>query len=500
MTVDYQWLIDEGLIQSVEGYYETQATEAEIKHAIETAYLAADDEQRKQLVDQAWASGDLQGDMEYWYADRSTEVGDLAGAYSQGSGDASGVSDGTVDYGVAPPGGSSGPGTDLLLPGTPELWFNTTTDEWYVVYTTPSFVLPDGTVYDGTSVSWLVESDEDLNALTGPGNKALPHFSGSQYDFTAKGVVNKGGSDELRDFGGIEGDPFDTWVEDMSILAQTRPWILDDDYVAYAIQAAMERADGVVSMDEIKLTQWWINNPGPKRIWMETVHGDPATAAMLIDNNRINIRTQLAEAGINNASEELINYMADKTTMGDWSLAMVYSQIAALADPFAVDKVAPELARFLGTTPQQTMPLDTTQGKEGTVRDLLQKWLGPVYGNWSAAEVTAKAGELRNDPDAEANFIEYLKDQRMAIYPNYGNREVSYAAAARPWSTYLTGQWGFVPDETDDVFQQIVQANDPSFAGETARRTGFDRGYEKSVNTLVNEIGVGSSSSVIGAT
>jgi hypothetical protein len=487
--MNWAWLIAEGLIEGKLEYYEGTPSATDVNHAIETAYLATtDDEQRKKLVDMAWASGkSMGGRKEYWYTARPKEAQDFAAAYS-------GI---RVGDGAAP-GGEVGNGSKLILPGEPQLWYNTTTDEWYVTYTTPSLTLPDGTEYDGTTVSWLVESDEDLSAVVGPGVTAKAHFTGSSADFTALGVVNLGGVDEMREFESIEGDPFDTWVEDMTILAQTRPWILDDDYVALAVQAAMERADGAVSLDELKTTKWWKEHTVAQRSWMETIHGDPTTAEQMLQDNRNNLRTQLREAGINNPSDALIQFLADKTTTGTWSLSQLQGQISALSDPYSVDKLNDEVIDWMATNNEAA--LDTTQGKEGVVRDLLQEWLGPVYGAWSEEDIAKKAGELRNDPDGELNFIESLKDQRLAVYGNYSDRNTSYAAAARPWKTFLAGQWGFVPEDTDDVFQQIVQANDPSAAGQLARRTGFERGYEKIVNETAEGINTGSHSNVIGAT
>lgn len=387
--------------------------------------------------------------------------------------------------------------SQLILPGSSELWYNEDTKDWWVVYQVPQVTLTDGSTSSEIYTGWLIPTAEDLTAVVGPGNTAKADFSGSMEEFTKKGLIDLGELEELRDFTNLEGDPFATWVEDMTVMAQVRPWILDDDYIKLVVQAAMERADGAVSLDEIKTTKWWKFNTAAERAWMETYHGDPATAEQLIENNRINTRTQLEAAGINNASDSVVNYMADQLTNGHWSMPVLTGQIVALSDPYGSDKLDSDFIDYMvdeGFTPNQT------QDQQDTVRNLLQKWLGPVYGNWSEDEIADKAGELRNDTDAETNFTEFLKDQRMAMYPGYGDREVSYQAAARPWSTFLTDQWGMVPDETDDVFQQVMQANDPTVAGQLARKTGFDRGYEKVVNTMVDGITNGSRSNVIGAT
>ncbi len=386
--------------------------------------------------------------------------------------------------------------SQLILPGSPLLWFNEDTDEWWVVYEVPQTTMPDGSTSTQVFTAWLIPDKADLTAIVGPGKTAKADFSGTTEDFTNKGLVDLGEIDELRDFDNLEGDPFDTWVEDMAVLAQTRPWILDPDWVALAVQAAMERANGRVSLDEIKTTKWWKENSGPERAWMELVNGDPKTAEMMLENNRINTRARLEAAGVNNATDELVYFMADQLTKGVWSAQNLTSQVIAVSDPYASDKINDELFDFMATS---GFTPNATQDQESTVRDLLQEWLGPMYGNWSETDIAAKAGELRNDPDGEAGFVEYLKDQRMAMYPGYADRNVSYAAAARPWSTFLANQWGFVPEETDDVFQKVMQVNDPTEAGKLARRTGFDRGYEKVVNSALTGISTGSRSNVIGA-
>ena len=386
-------------------------------------------------------------------------------------------------------------GSKLLLGGDAKLWYNTDTKEYWVVYSVPE-VQAGGAVSGEIHTAWKLETDVDRTAVLGPGVDPVASFTGTTQDFTDMGVIDLGGVDELRQFD-VDVDPFTTWVEDLSILAETRPWILDEDYIGLVVQASMERADGQISIDEIRTTKWWKEHTAAERAWMETSNGDPAEAERLLNDNRINIRTQLADAGINNATDDLVNYMADQVTTGIWSLPVLQSQVAALSDPDAVDTLNSGMVEFLGTSGYKA---NTTQGDEDTVRDLLQTWLGPVYGNWSNEDIAAKAGELRNDPDAQVNFEEYLKDQRMAVYPSYGDRNVSYQAAARPWETFLTSQWGTVPDHTDDVFQQIIQMNDPTEAGKLARQTGFDRGYEKVVNDVSNGISAGSRSNVIGAT
>lgn len=383
-------------------------------------------------------------------------------------------------------------GSDLILPGNAKLYFNTDTGEHWVVYE-----VPDVEGGDPLLTAWRVETDQDLEAVLGPDVMARPHFSGTEADFTNMGIVDLGGVSELRPFTNIEADPFDTWVEDLSVLAQVKPWLLDDDYVALAVQASMERADGAISLEELQTTGWWKTHTAGERAWMETFHGDPATAEQILEDNRASMRYRLSQAGVDNVTDEIVNFMADQATMGAWSSSKVDSQVIALSDPYSIDVMDEELVAFIATT--EWAP-DTTRTNEDTVRSLLNEWLGPIYGDWDEQAIAAKAGELRNNPDAEIEFIEQLKDQRMAVLPNYTDRETSYAAAARPWETYLQGQWGNPSiDASDTTFQEIVAMNDINQAGVMARRVGFERGYDKVVTDTANGIRTSMNQGVVGA-
>jgi hypothetical protein len=390
---------------------------------------------------------------------------------------------------------STGSSSDLLLPGNAQLWHNETSGEDYVVYEVPGVRLPNGTASEPVFTAWLIESDADLTAVVGPDKKAIPHFSGSEADFTEKGVIHLGGVDELR-VSDLEGDPFDTWVEDMTALAAVKPWILDDDYIGLVVQAAMERVDGRISLEEIQGTNWWKTHNAGERAWMETFNSDPETAEQTLEDNRASLRLRLSKAGIDNATPELVNWMADRTTMGVWGANHLDSQIAAISDPYSVDVIDDDLFEFMANS---DITLDHTQIGEDRVRELVHEWLGPVYGNWSDSDIADQAGLLRNDPDAEAKLIESLKDQRVAMYPGQTDRDLSYQSIARPWKTYAQGIWGAPAEDTDEVFQQVLQVNDPREAGKLLRQAGLDRGYEKTVSDVVGGIQKGMKANVRGA-
>ena len=418
-------------------------------------------------------------------------VDGIAGPNTMGKLQGETVTEPTPDTTTGEPGG----GTDLIISGNSQLWFNSDTGEHWVVYLVPAVSLADGTTSGDIYYGWRIETDEELDALVGPGNSAVPAFSGTNGDFGSKGLVDLGMVGELLKFD-LEDDPFDTWVEDFGIIAADQPWLLDADYQKLAVQAVMERADGRMSVPELHSTQWWINHNPAERSWMETYHSDPAAAQQMLDDNREDMRVKLSKAGIDNASDSLIRFMADKVTMGGWSANHLAGQIAALADPASVDVIDDELFTFLAN---DGTDLDGTRRLEDRVRTLLQTWLGPTFGDWSGSAIAEQAGILRNNPDGELEFVEFLKDQRMAMFPNYDNRNLSYQAIMQPWKNVTQSTWGVPVEETDETFMKIVQMNDPEAANKLMRGTGFDRGYDKVVNEVSSGIRSGMRNNIRGA-
>ena len=80
--MDWAWIISQGLIQGSATHYEQEGylQDWEYGKAIQYAYSAANDAQRKQLIDMLWATGGFQGDQTYWYTARPDEINSLASA------------------------------------------------------------------------------------------------------------------------------------------------------------------------------------------------------------------------------------------------------------------------------------------------------------------------------------------------------------------------------------------------------------------------------------
>jgi peptidoglycan hydrolase-like protein with peptidoglycan-binding domain len=387
----------------------------------------------------------------------------------------------TGGAGGGPAVATSKAGSDLLMPTeATELWYNSETKQWMVVQVMPGIKMPDGSTSDVVYTSWVVESDEDLEAVIGPDATPTAKKVVTDDDLTKLGVVDFGGIDELRDWGGLEGDPFATYVEDMATLAITRPWVLDPDYAALAIMAVMEREDGQLTLDEIQTTKWYQGASDTERHWMEVSNGDPATAARWESDSKEATAEMLRMAGIDNVPQGVSDWMSMQVVHGTWTQEHLKLQIKGLADPYS--DIAVDASLMQEVSDADWSP-DQTRAKEDDVRGLLNKWLGPVYGGWSEGAVAGKAGDLRNDPDAELEFIESLKDRRMAMYPGHEDRNVSYQDLARPWKTFQQRSWGTeAVDETDPLFSQLIKNNDAGINGALLTKEGLKRNNTQVIN------------------
>lgn len=124
------------------------------------------------------------------------------------------------------------------------------------------------------------------------------------------------------------------------------------------------------------------------------------------------------------------------------------------------------------------------------VRQLALQWLGPVYGGgWSDAQLGEWAGKIRQNENAREDLIETLRSQRMALFPQYENENLTYEDIAGPWRGFMQQQWGQTPDETDPLFARIVGMNDAMKAGQVLREEGLKRNVGQVVDSALGDLG-----------
>lgn len=425
---------------------------------------------------QQGAKGSEVKTLQKWLSDNGYNVGAIDGIYGPKTAAAVRAfqnAKGLDETGVAGPetmaamglGGTTAPaenepsGPRMSLPGSPTL-IKTSDGQDALVY-----LIPD-TEGDPLYIGWTSPSPEDTQSFFGPGQPIIY----GQFDGDENAIFWAGTTNELGNF---TDDPFSTWVDIVTKEAQVQPWILDADYQQAMAEALLEGRE--MTDTELYKTTWYKTHNEAERAWMILFHSDPTTAEQQLSDSRQQMRDYLIKSGLGtNLPEELINFLADQQTMGHWSQYETSQQIRALADPYSGVQMDPQLAAMING-----MNLGDTGVYEDKVRSLINQWLGPMYGNWSEEAIAEVAGHMRLDPNYEQQLVEQLKDQRMAMFPEYTDREMSYQAIAQPWKQYFVGAWGQSADETDPFFIEIVRMNDAAEAGKLLRREGLARGVGK---------------------
>ncbi len=452
MAVNWQWMVDAKLISGDPTYYSKGlADPGEYANAVKVAYSnsKAGSPERKQLIDMLWTTGAFSGSKEYWYQDRSSEVGSLANAAKglTGAGDESGQK-------------------LLSVGGKPQVW--KVGDEVYLVHET---VGADG---EPIRLAWLATSMDDVQSFFGPGQSIT-------YNQTMVALPNDvlmfGSTDELAN---MTDDPITTWSNTLATESKTQPWLLDPDYQALSLMAVLEGRP--LSDSEIQQTNWWQSNTASQRSWMKLYNSDPMSAQQRIDESKIQVRQMLQASGVSNATDEMINYMSDEWAMGNWTQAYLSTQVRAVSDPASGIPVSSGLQNEIGTS-----AIDTTRAAEGDVRDLVKRWLGPNFGQWNDETIAGWAGRVRNDPDAMLALEEQLKDQKTAMFQGY-DRESDYNTIASPWRNFMSNMWGETVDESDTLFQQVINMNDSVEAGKLLTQEGLARGNQKVSSEIASKM------------
>jgi len=370
-----------------------------------------------------------------------------------------------------------------LVGGNPDIWYNKDTKGYLVVYYVPNSEPP-------LPIYWEVPDTDTLEAYFGPDVEVKADLNITNAQLVEWGALGQGSSLEIPE---TDQDPLLSWAEIYERQAEVRPYLKDPEVIGLIMGAAIEGRS--VTQAELESTEWWQTRTEAQREWAIKVEADPMSAQQTIDSNKARVVDDLAKAGMKDAPEELVAFLATKYTTGAWTENILISQVAAVTDPWSEHVMNDETKAFMSGVGE----VDTSRKEEDTVRQLLRRWLGPTFGQWSDKDVAAKAGSLRNDPDGEIEFVESLKDQRMAMFPNYKDRSVSYESIMQPWKSYTENKWGQPIDELDQSFQTAMGYNDPEKARKLLTQTGFDRGYSKVVGEVSDGIEKGMSSSVRGA-
>ena len=194
----------------------------------------------------------------------------------------------------------------------------------------------------------------------------------------------------------------------------------------------------------------------------------------------------MESSGIESPPDALINYFAEKSVTGTWTDLYTTDQIALLADPYKPGARDTNLINFIEGVGVGS--LNRTAVAEKEVQDMYRQYLGPSLGNASATEISEKAGQIRNNPDAANELQSYLEQQRLAMFPNYTNPTLRYNDIVQPYKNLVNQVWGQEADETSDWFIQMVQNNNIESAYKTLRDKGIELEIERVQNQALQDL------------
>lgn len=341
--------------------------------------------------------------------------------------------------------------------GTPEIWYDETKKEWYLVYPVPTTDVP--LLYSITT--------EELKAIF-PDSDPVYDKKVTTASIAKLGGIYAGTAEDPY------GDPYADFIDQIEKEAKIKPWMKDADMLAIMWEAALEKRAPTEA--EISQTNWWKTHSESERAWLNVVLFDPRTADQMVTDARLGVRQALIDAGISNPTAELIDYMSGEWVQGRWSDMELQAQVRGLADPASGITLDDGVTKIVAGMDQ---PLDTSQQYEEKVRNEVLKWLGPAYGKWGGTQIAQWAGKLRNDPDGMEALTQMLRSQRMALFPEYANENLTYDDIAAPWRNMISNTWGQTPDETDPFFTSIIRMNDYAEASRQLRREGLRRDIGK---------------------
>lgn len=382
---------------------------------------------------------------------------------SSGSSGGSGVQQGTdtADFGE----GASPTGEDdtrfYELPGRPEIWQNTD-GTYYVVYLVPG-AEPEIPMY------WEA-SEKEVKAFFGDDPIRIDARVTDEQLENA-GALRFGLASEIELRGG---NPFNGWIEELEQNAEIMPWLEDPEVAAVFASSWLEGREPTEA--ELASTEWFRSKTTAEQQWLTTLYAKPEDAARIKEDTTRAVKNAMIAAGINNPPMRVVNYLAEQRYTGKKTEGWLNEQIAVLADPSFDGKLDSGVQAVIDNN---GLTINTTAENEAWVRDQAITWLGSSFGQMSDADVQRWAGKIRNDPDAEDEFINYLRQQRLALFPEYENENLTFQDIAGPWRSFITNAWGQNVDDSDNLLNDVIRMNDAGEAGTLLRREGLKRGVKK---------------------
>jgi hypothetical protein len=375
---------------------------------------------------------------------------------------------------------------DMPIPTGAEYW--NVDGEYYIVYYIPGTNTP---IYYDSSL-------EDLKNIFGP--VEFPGIEQTIKSPTAEewnSAIRFGDSLELADPNvyNPEVSPWSSFIDTIATESKIRPWLQDAEMIERLAEATLEGR--TVTDAEWQSTNWWRTHTQAERDWLLLAQSNAtdftsvltADAERKIQDDKAAIKNLMEQSGISNPSDELVSWVGQKLTTGLWSDSYVAEQVKVLSDPTLETNMDVELDNFITSG---AIDYDTTRAGESQVKRLSKEIMGPVFGgNLAESQISKWAGMIRNDPDAEIEIRDKMMSMVKGLFGENTAEGLTYEEIAAPWRGFTSNVWGGTLDETSNLFQNVIKANDITKANQLLYTAGLQDGGSEKIKTEVKNNIVG---------
>jgi len=295
------------------------------------------------------------------------------------------------------------------------------------------------------------------------------------------------------------GSIFESIVSNFEKVKKVRPWMEDNEMFSLWLEGIVE--DREIADYEWEGTDWWTSHTKEQRDWMLLSQGADmgslsADAQALLDNNEIRAKEILRQNGVSNPDEIISNgqslteWFGSQLSTGLMTELQWMNQARAMGDPLSGIEVEGSVQSFL--TGSQVSPKSTQAGYAQAI-ELAERWLGPLYGNFSDADIDKYASMIRNaeSPEIGVQQVEdSLKSVRKVMFStDIYDENLTYDEIATPWRNFAFQMLGERVSETSSDWIDVLNANDQAQASKILTIHGMNNGNQKILDQVTDDMG-----------
>ena len=359
-------------------------------------------------------------------------------------------------------------------------------DQFYILYELPLERLgiddePHYIMYTGTGV--IPEYEFKAQSIS---QEALNKVLSVSFD--------SGGYEEIED----KTDVINQFYNRILRAAESRPWLLEKEtsgknagkYVLLSMFIEQLFEPNVqISVDEYKAESNSINQFTQRQLdyWSAVTFGDdPATNAALRklqQESALSVASLLRTYAPEGLSQEVVNFLYNKSLTGDYDPAYLAEQIRFLAAPEFASLVDPELKGLIGDVKTGTSQFDQQ------ARQIITKIMGLGFLNDLGEQEFKTIAQSLVDPNGARILEGQLQELWDAEHPNKKGQNYALASATpRKLANSVTSgldEYG----EDQAFFNDLMEAENQREMQKMLRMYGLQKGDEKTVSDVQLSVG-----------